>query len=146
MKQQTSKGLVVAGLFNILGILALTKGFQDLSLGQYFPELFSIWGLLGVMLWGLCYLALAKRYRAAPEVLVVFAVEKFFYFASWCWWQYHHVSQLPTMWAENPTAAAFYSTYGPADLAFSMFFIGLFLKARKFVPAGPPHEDIASPK
>ncbi len=138
MEQKISKGLIFAGVFNILGVLALTKGFQDFSIGGYFPELFSVWGMLGVALWGLGYLALARRYWVAPELLVVFAAEKFFYFASWCWWQWHNFAQLPTIWADNPRAAIFYSTYGPGDLAFGLFFLGLFLKVRASKSARTP--------
>jgi hypothetical protein len=131
MKHKPSKGLFIAGLINILGVLFLSKGFQDLSLGQYFPELFSFWGLVGVILWGLSYIAMASRYRVAPEILIVFALEKFFYFGSWCWWQWNHFSELPAIWAENPTAAAFYGTYGPGDLAFGLFFLALFVQAKR---------------
>ena len=131
MNQKPSKGLIAAGLFNIVGVLALTRGFQDLSLGSYFPDLFSIWGLIGIILWGLCYMAMASRYRVAPEILVVFALEKIFYFASWCWWQWHHFSELPAMWVDNPAAAVFYGTYGPGDLTFAVFFLALFIKAKR---------------
>ena len=131
MKKNFSKGLVAAGLFNILGVLTFTKGFQDFSLGEYFPELFSAWGLIGIILWGLSYLALTARYQQAPEILLVFSVEKVFYFSSWCWWQWNHFSSLPGMWAENPMACIFYSIYGPGDLAFAFFFAGLYLSGRR---------------
>lgn len=119
----------MAGLFNLLGVLAFTKGFQDLSLGSYFPELFSGWGLVGILLWGLAYLAMAHRYTKAPEILLVFAVEKVFYFAAWCWWHWHNFTRLPQIWGENPKAAIFYSVFGPGDLAFAFFFLALYFGA-----------------
>lgn len=135
MQQRISYGLVGAGLFNILGILTFTKGFRDFSLGQYFPELFSVWGAAGIILWGLCYISMARSYAAAPTILVVFAIEKFFYFGSWCWWQWNNFANLPAIWAEHPLAATFYSVYGPGDLAFGLFFLALFMKAQR--PSNP---------
>jgi hypothetical protein len=105
MKQKVSTGLIAAGLFNILGVL--------------------------IILWGSCYIAMAPRYQAAPEIMVVFALEKFFYFASWCWWQWNNFLELPSIWAENPMAAAFYFAYGPGDLAFGFFFLALFFQAKR---------------
>ena len=131
MQKDPSKGLIIAGLFNILGVLAFTKGFQDLTLGNYFPELFSAWGLGGIILWGFAYLSLSSTYRAAPAILLVFAIEKFFYFGSWVWWQWNHFARLPEIWSEHPQAAVFYSVYGPGDLAFGMFFLSLFFVAKR---------------
>lgn len=129
--KSNSKGLVVAGLFNIVGVLALTRLFQDFSLGEYFPELFSAWGLIGIILWGLAYLSASTTYRSGPTILLVFALEKFFYFSSWCWWQWNNFASLPEIWSQNPVAAVFYSSYGPGDLAFGLFFLSLYFQSQR---------------
>ena len=123
-----SKGLVFAGLFNILGVLTFTRGMRDFSVGTYFPELFSMWGMALIMVWGLAFMSMAGRYSRAPEILLVFVLEKVFYFGAWCWWQWGHFAQLPGMWKANWLAATFYSVYGPLDLAFAFFFLALFFR------------------
>lgn len=127
--KQLSKGLIAAGLFNILGAATFTRGFRDFSVGDYFPDLFSMWGMALIVVWGLAFMAVSRGYREVRGLLLVFTLEKVFYFGSWCWWQWHHFLDLPAIWKENPLAGFFYSAYGPLDLAFGFLFLGLFFSA-----------------
>ena len=71
-----SLGFVLAALYNIC-IVLFSKGFSG-DLGAVDP-LFGPGGCVGVLLWGLAYLSLARSYSAAPAVALVFALEKLFY-------------------------------------------------------------------
>lgn len=123
-------GLVLAGCMNVLGVLLFSRGFSNDYLGSLFPQLFSLWGLACIQLWGLAYLALSRSYRACPALLAVFAMEKGVYVASWLWWQWNFGGQLSQIWSNDPMTAAFYALYGPLDLVFGLYFGALFLRSR----------------
>lgn len=129
-----SKGLVLAGLINIVGVLSLSRGFTYHYAGTLFPELFSAWGLACIILWGLAYLSVSGCYARVPALLAVFAVEKAVYAASWVWWHATHGDMMPQIWATDPTTARFYAFYGPLDFAVGLFFASLWLRNRRGSP------------
>ncbi len=112
-------GFVLAMAYNS-SILIFSKGLSG-NLGAIDP-LFSPNGCIGVLLWGLAYLALARSYADAPAVALVFAVEKLFYGCHWLLWLKDHGGQLAEIRAADPLAGFFYSTYGSGDLVFMVFF------------------------
>ena len=116
---RVSLGFVLAMLYNS-SIILFSKGFGE-DLGAIDP-LFGPAGCIGVLLWGLAYLALARTYAHAPAVALVFAVEKLFYGCHWVLWLKDHGSELGTMRNEDPLTGSFYSIYGSGDLAFMVFF------------------------
>jgi hypothetical protein len=124
------KGILVAGLANILGVLLFSKGFQNPHLGPLFPALFGNWGLLCIMLWGLAYLSVAKSYRSVPALLLVFTLEKALYVVSWLFWLLTHGSQLPAIWALDSMTAIFYCLYGLLDFVFALVFWGAYRECR----------------
>ena len=126
-----SWGLVLAGLANLLGVLAFSRGYTNDYLGSLFPELFSNWGLVCIQLWGLAYLAMSRSYRSCPAIVGVFAIEKAVYVGSWLWWQWNFGSQIGQIWATDRLTALFYGLYGPLDCAFGLYFAALFFIARK---------------
>jgi len=114
-----SFGFVLAGLYNIC-IILFSKGFSG-DLGAVDP-LFGPGGCIGVLLWGLAYLALARSYSSAPAVALVFALEKLFYGTHWLLWLRDHSGELGQMIESDYLTGTFYSIYGPGDLAFMVFF------------------------
>ena len=116
---RVSLGFVLAMLYNS-SIILFSKGFAS-DLGAIDP-LFGPGGCLGVLLWGLAYLALAKTYAQAPAVALVFAVEKLFYGCHWLLWLKDHGGELGAMRNEDLLTGSFYSIYGSGDLAFMVFF------------------------
>lgn len=131
MNQGIAKGLVSAGLANVVGVLLVSRGFTHPYVGTLFPELFSSWGLACIILWGLAYLSVARSWRQAPALLAVFAVEKALYVGSWVWWQSTHGGLMPQIWATDPLTGLFYAAYGPLDLAYGLYFASLCVQARR---------------
>jgi hypothetical protein len=124
-------GLVWAGLANVLGVLAFSRGFSNDYLSSLFPQLFSTWGLVCIQLWGLAYLSVSGSYRFCGPLLGVFAVEKAVYVGSWLWWQWHFGAQIGQIWATDRLTALFYTLYGPLDLVFGLYFAALLMRSRR---------------
>jgi hypothetical protein len=89
---------------------------------------FSRFGLLSIILWGLAYLAVASVYVRAKWLLAVFAAEKCLYVATWLSWIRSHAGELPGLFSESPLTATFYLIYGPTDLLFGLFFAFVALR------------------
>jgi len=121
-------GFVAAGLFNILGMLVVTRGFTSDALTRLDPGAFSTTGCLVVCLWGLAYLSLARTYQRAPLVSLVFAVEKAFYSARWAWWWSESANQTAVLSLD--TWSPFFYMYGLFDGAFALFFFGVWWRYR----------------
>jgi len=114
-----SLGFGLAALYNVC-IIVFSKGFSN-DLGAVDP-LFGPGGCIGVLLWGLAYLALARSYSTAPAVALVFAFEKLFYGCHWLLWLKDHSSELPAITESDPLTGSFFSIYGTGDLVFMVFF------------------------
>ena len=124
------RGFVLAALTNIVGMAIFSRGLTSTALEELAPTLFSRPSLLLIMVWGLAYLALARRYERAPEIAAVFAVEKAIYVASWVMWLASPHPPLAAIYADDPLAALFFSGYGIVDGAFGAFFGYVFLRFR----------------
>ena len=122
-----SKGFWLAGAANLGGVLLFSKGFTNTYLGELDPQVLSTFGLVGICLWGLAYIAVAESYRAVKWLVAVFAVEKVIYFGVWVLWMAQHRTQLPTIFEASPLTATFLSIYGLNDLLFAVFFGWVFL-------------------
>jgi hypothetical protein len=124
-------GFLAAAAMNVLGVLIFSKGLTGNSLGEWSPDVFGRFGLIGVMLWGLAYASVATRADRVPQVCLVFAIEKAIYTVTWVLWWSQHSAQWPAIWSADPLTAAFYVIYGMNDLAFGLFFAWV---AWKFSP------------
>jgi hypothetical protein len=69
-------GFLLAGAWNVLGMLSFSKFFTNRLLASFDLAVFSWLGQIAVVLWGLAYLSIAKAYPYVPWLLVVFFVEK----------------------------------------------------------------------
>ena len=127
-------GFRLAGMINIGGVLLFSAGFTDPTLGQQYPAVFAPFGLASIMLWGLAYLAVARRHAAVPWLVAVFAVEKAVYVATWVCWMLQHGNGLGELLQTHPLAGTFFLIYGPNDLAFGVFFLIVFLRTRHAAP------------
>lgn len=123
-------GFLAAGLANISGVLLATQGFTSPAVAQYFPSVFSDFGMIAIILWGLAYIAVSRSYAAVPWLVAVFAIEKAAYVMTWVLWMNANSGVLPAIQEQSVTAWLFYLVYGANDLAFGLFFGWVFLKTR----------------
>lgn len=122
-------GFLLAGAWNVLGMLSFSKFFTNRLLTSLDPAVFSWLGQIAVVLWGLAYLSVAKSYPYVPWLLVVFFLEKMIYGGRWLVWLFAHGKTLPKIAHESFPTAMFYAIYGAGDLVFGCLFGWLALRA-----------------
>ncbi len=123
------RGFQLAAAINVLGVLLFSKGFTNAYLSELDPHVFSRFGLLVIIVWGLAYLATAGCYRQAKWIVAVFAVEKLLYTGAWVLWTSRH--DLGAVFERSPLTGAFYAISGPNDFLFALFFGWVFLKVHR---------------
>lgn len=123
--------LVGAGVTNLVGVPLFSQMFSNDMLIALNPGVFSRFGLLLIMFWGLAYLASAGIHRQASGLLAVFALVKLVYVVTWGLWLNDHLLQLPELLRTHPLTGAFYAVYGVIDLLFAVLFLRLSLQARQ---------------
>ena len=121
-RKWTTRGFWLAGCVNIFGSLLVSKGFTNHTLTSLDPVVFSNFGLVAIMLWGMAYIAVSRSYQHVPYVVAVFACEKMAYAIIWMCWMCEFRHRLPTVLSEAPLTGGFYLTYGPVDFLFGIFF------------------------
>src|SRR5436190_15674160 len=98
-------GFWAAGAFNVLGVLVFSRAGTNTYLSELYPEVFSSFGLLCIVLWGAAYVAAGGRRLPAPELSAVFAVEKAVYVGTWVVWLSRHGGTLAAIWDRDPLTA-----------------------------------------
>lgn len=129
-------GFILAGLINVIGILVVTHAFQSHTLSTADPVLFSSFGLLMIILWGLAYFAAAPYATMSVALPLVFAVEKLAYTIAWLIWRANTPPQtLAAIIDSDFLGGTFMSAYGINDGLFVIFFLAVaivnFRKYRK---------------
>lgn len=124
----TSLGFRLAGAINIVGVLIFSVALTNERLIELSPVVFSRFGLIAIMLWGMAYLAVTTSYNAVPYLVGVFAMVKLVYVVTWVVWMQQHGHLLSPLFAESPLTAVFYSIYGPIDFSFGVFFAYVALR------------------
>ncbi|MDK2123907.1 hypothetical protein [Parachitinimonas caeni] len=115
-------GFLLAGAYNILGVLTFSLVFTNSHLSAQSPAIFSTFGLICILLWGAAYLSVSRCYQMVPALLGVFVIEKLLYFLSWIVWLKDHAADLPRLYSESVLTGMFYTVYGAGDLLFGLFF------------------------
>lgn len=121
-------GFWLAALYNIIGILIFSKGFTNPLVAEYDPVIFSSFGLISIILWGLAYLSIAKRYQHVPHLLLVFFVEKMLYAQHWLDWMMQHSNLLNAIYLQSALTHFFFVIYGVGDFLFGVFFLWVWTK------------------
>lgn len=122
MPYKSSYIFILAGLYNLAGILVPTRFFTDQTIAQVDPVVFSWLGQVGIILWGLAYLSVSRHFFKVPQLVAVFAIEKAVYVVAWLTWLTNH--QL----AEAGNLQGFFAIYGLGDLVFGLLFAILAIK------------------
>ena len=115
-------GFIIAGCVNFFGSLLVSAGFTNRLLASLDPVVFSNFGLVAIMLWGVAYIAVSRSYQFVPYVVIVFVLEKLVYTVVWVAWLFRSGHQLRSLFSEAPLTATFFSTYGLVDFSFGVFF------------------------
>lgn len=121
----------VAGLYNIAGVLIFSVFFTNPYLAEYDPLLFSHFGLIAIILWGLAYIAVATSYPHVRPLMFVFTIEKGVYFICWIGFLITNGNSLPEIFDKSIMTGLFFSVYGLGDFIFGCFFAWVGLKGYK---------------
>jgi hypothetical protein len=124
-----TQGFLLAGAWNVVGMLLFSRFFTNRLLASVDPAVFSWLGQVVVVLWGLAYWSVAKSYQYVPWLLVVFFVEKMIYGGTWLAWLIAHGKTLPKIASQSFLTAVFYAIYGAGDLIFGFLFGWVALRA-----------------
>jgi hypothetical protein len=128
-KSTITKGFILSGIINTLGILFFTKGFTNDVIPETDPVVMSYFGLLMIMVWGLAFIAAAKVFDKLKWLVAVFALEKLCYVIAYGYWFSNNSVQ--EVYDEDVIAGIFYSIYGLNDFLFMLFFGYVFTKLMK---------------
>lgn len=128
-KSAITKGFILSGIINTLGILFFSKGFTNDVIPETDPVVMSYFGLLMIMVWGLAFIAVAKVFDEVKWLIAVFALEKLCYVIAYGYWFSNNSVQ--EVYYEDVIAGIFYSIYGLNDFLFMLFFGYVFIKLMK---------------
>ena len=115
-------GFLIGGCVNVFGSLLVAKGFTNTLLSSSDPVVFSHFGIIAIMLWGLAYISVSRAYPRVPWLLLVFTLEKLVYTAAWIVWLLEYRDRLPGIFSQSFLTGAFFATYGLVDFGFGLFF------------------------
>lgn len=131
MYQWISRLYIASGVVNISGVLLFSKLFTNSLLGELYPEVFSVFGLVVIIVWGLAYIAVASHWNKLRSLAAVFAVEKAIYFFSWIIWMRQHSADLSGLLDQSLLTGTFFAIYGLNDFLFMLVFITAVIKSKK---------------
>lgn len=126
--KQTEMLFLLAGLSNILGVLICSKLFTNQTMMQAQPEVMGTFGLVGIILWGLAYIAVRNTFSHVRWLLAVFVIEKLAYVIAWLIFVFNH--SIAVIYKSDFLAGLFYSIYGVNDFLFMLFFAYVFLMSK----------------
>jgi hypothetical protein len=128
-------GFLIGGGVNVFGSLLVSAGFTNTLLRSTDPVVFSNFGIIAIMLWGLAYVSVSRAYPQVPYLLLVFTVEKLVYTVAWIVWLMRYGDTLPALFSQSFLTATFFATYGVVDFAFGVFFASVSILTFRQRPA-----------
>jgi len=123
-----SKGFITAGILN-MSVLIFSRLFTNFTIPAFDQNVMSNFGLLMILIWGLAYISVAKKYYEVKWLIGVFAIEKFIYGFVWTNWIINN--NLSQVYEKDIMAGMFYSIYGINDWLFFVFFLLVFIRISK---------------
>lgn len=127
-KKMIQKIFWAAGLINIIGMLSVSLFFTSPYPAKYYPLVFSNFGMIVIMLWGLANIAVSSVYMHVRMLLFVFALERMAYTITWIIFIATSGSLIPVIFQESIITGLILGSYGLCDAAFSLFFTWVGLK------------------
>ena len=111
-----------AAFANIIGVMIFTKGLTNQVLIETHPTLFSQFGILMIMMWGLCYFVCTDAAVDYASISLVFALEKLAYCVSWIIFIQGDIDW-SLLYEKDLFAGVFYSIYGVVDGIYLLLFL-----------------------
>ena len=124
-KEHIKKGMYLSGISNIAGVLVFSRFFTNKTINEADPVIMSNFGLLMIVVWGLVFLAVVKKWEQLKWVIGVFVIEKLIYGLSWVKWIMSN--DLSSVYKKDTMAGIFYTIYGPNDWLFCIFYLTVFI-------------------
>lgn len=115
-------GFIFAGLANIVGILIITRGMTTDTLSDADPTLFSSFGILMIILWGLAYIGTSRFATTSVLLPATFAIEKLAYTLAWVFWTADHGDTVAAISEHDFLGGLFLGGYGINDGLWCLFF------------------------
>ena len=125
-------GFIIGGLVNLGTTLTFVIPNH---LGKLYPMVFSLFGIIAIILWGLAYISVSKSYAKVRMLLLVFAVEKAVYVGAWIYWlaKQRTILDEPGV-VSNGFDKFFLNGFGVVDFAWGVFFVWVFITTGKKQP------------
>ncbi|NDP23187.1 MAG: hypothetical protein GZ091_19230 [Paludibacter sp.] len=123
-----TKGFIISGLMNA-SVLIFSRLFTNATIPEFDPTVMSNFGLLMILIWGLAYISVAKKYHEVRWLVGIFAIEKLIYGLVWINWMLSN--DIAAVYEKDLMAGVFYSIYGINDWVFFIFFILVFIRLSK---------------
>jgi hypothetical protein len=110
-----------AALANWLGVLIMSKLLTSHRAFAQVDPLFSLAGLILILVWGLAFWAVSTNVQAMRPLLLVFVVEKLVYAANHALW-FVRDGQLSTLFHQDALLGVFFAVYGINDALYALLF------------------------
>ena len=123
-----TKGFIIGGITNS-SVLLFSRLFTNPTIAEHDPVVMSNFGLLMIIVWGLAYISVAKKFYEVKWLVGVFVIEKLIYGCIWINWHLNH--SISTVFEQDTFAGVFLSVYGVNDWLFFFFFLYVFVRLVK---------------
>jgi hypothetical protein len=130
-KNTITKIFWAAGIFNIGGMLLFSLFFTNPYPEKYYPLVFSKFGMIAIILWGMAYISVSSAYMHARWLMLVFAIEKLVYVITWTVFLADKGHMIPEIINESFITGSVLSSYGAGDFAFGCFFAWVWIRGYK---------------
>lgn len=119
-----------AALANWLGVLIFSKLLTNHAAFGKVDPLFSLAGLILILVWGLAFWSVSLNPQAMRPLLLVFVIEKLVYAANHAYWLFKGGSVVALL-SQDLMLGIFYTIYGANDALYAVLFFIAYRKTRQ---------------